>query len=240
MVSINPQKYHKWKGMILMIYNKRPGKHPVKILSTAVVLSLGLALSACGDADTNTDTSTNASTTEPNLPADNSANDSNTAPDNGTASGGSESKDSTENATTPKEETPADNPQTPSDGGNPYETAGIDHPDQFNVFFTSVQKAVADGDKEQVADAVLYPLRVNANGTSQNYKDKAAFLADYDSIMTDSVKKALTDQKLDTLFVNYKGVMVGNGEIWFGVSPDAKDKYGIIAINKDQPGTSKK
>ncbi|MGN7355858.1 hypothetical protein ACTHPF_00740 [Paenibacillus sp. SAF-054] len=222
-----------------MSCNKRPGKHPVKILSTAVVLSLSLALSACGDADTNTDTPTNASTTEP---ADNSANDSNAAPDNGTASGdvnSVDSKDSTENVTTPKEETP-DNSQTPPGSSNPYETAGIDHPDQFNKFFTSVQKAVADGDKEQVADAVLYPLRVNANGTSQNYKDKTAFLADYDSIMTDSVKKALADQKLDTLFVNYKGVMVGSGEIWFGASPDAKDKYGIIAVNKDQPGTSKK
>lgn len=219
--------------------NTRPGKIPVKILSAALALSLSMALSACGDGDKNAISSTKAADTGSGQPVENSVNDSKTAsePEEDAAGGGS-SKDAAGPVTVPKTETP-DNPQTPA-GGNPYKTAGIDDPDKFNEFFGNVRKAVANGNKEQVADAVLYPLRVNENGSSRSYKDKTEFLAAYDQIMTDPVKKALADQKLNTLFVNDQGVMVGNGEIWFGASPDTKDKFGIIAINKDEPGTSTK
>ncbi|MEC0238986.1 hypothetical protein P4H66_03760 [Paenibacillus dokdonensis] len=218
-----------------MNFNERPKKLPVKIWSTAVVLSLSIALSACGDSNKVSDTSTKAADTGSGQPIENSVNDSKTSPDKGAAT---DSKETTGPVTTPKVETP-DNPQTPSNGANPYEVAGIDNPDKFNEFFKAVQTAVASGSKEQVAEYVLFPLRVNENGKSRNLKDKSAFIADYDNIMTDSVKKALADQKLNTLFVNYQGVMAGNGEIWFGASADEKDKYGIIAINKDEPGTSK-
>ncbi|MWV43708.1 hypothetical protein GRF59_08665 [Paenibacillus sp. HJL G12] len=179
------------------------------VIASTVALCLSIALSACGTGDQVTD-----------------------------ASGQDASKETNEPVTTPHVDTP-EHSQTPSNGGNPYEVAGIDNPDKFKETFESVQKAVSAGNKEQVAGYILYPLRVNENGKSKSYKDKSEFIADYDHIMTDSVKKALADQKLNTLFVNYQGVMVGNGEIWFGASTEAKDTYGIIAINKDNPGTSK-
>ncbi|MED5015697.1 hypothetical protein P9847_00075 [Paenibacillus chibensis] len=183
----------------------RPAKLPVKILFSAITLSLSIALSACGDSRSTADEAANAN------------------------------KDSSQETSGPMTAPQTDTPnsaQTPS-GGNPYEVAGIDNPDKFNEFFDKVQRDVAAGDKEQVAADILYPLRVNENGKSKDYKDKEEFIAHYDSIMTDSVKKALADQKREALFVNAQGVMAGNGEIWFGASADQQDQYGIIAINKN-------
>ena len=61
-------------------------------------------------------------------------------------------------------------------------------------------------------------------------KDAARFVAGYDKIMTDKVKKAIGRQTYAGLFANWQGVMIGDGEVWF--SPlDNSDKVRITAIN---------
>ncbi len=60
-------------------------------------------------------------------------------------------------------------------------------------------------------------------------KNKKQFIAKYNQIMTEKVKKKLLAQKEDKLFVNYKGVMVGDGEIWIG---QVDEKIAVIAVNK--------
>jgi hypothetical protein len=123
------------------------------------------------------------------------------------------------------EETPA-----VSKEDNPFAAAGIDDPKAFIKMFEVAKTAVAAGDKEAVAELVLFPLRVNAE-TSREVTSKEAFIAQYDTIITDPVKAALAKQKVDELFVRDQGVMVGAGEIWFGASADEPQDYGIIAVN---------
>ena len=114
---------------------------------------------------------------------------------------------------------------------NPLAAAGVTDYAAFKQQFLAFQEAAARGDKESVAAFALYPIRVNVGKVAVNVADQTAFIEQYDRIMTEPVRKALADQDADSLFANDKGVMVGRGEIWFGVAPGAPEKYGIISVN---------
>lgn len=59
-------------------------------------------------------------------------------------------------------------------------------------------------------------------------KSKQDFIKNHNTIITENVKKALLDQDVTKTFVNYQGVMVGDGEMWF---THVKNKAMIYAIN---------
>ncbi|MBW7457186.1 hypothetical protein K0U00_24405, partial [Paenibacillus sepulcri] len=142
--------------------------------------------------------------------------------------------------TQPTAEPPAANqPEAGSNAAanNPYAAAGIDDPEAFEAIFDQIKSAVAGGDKDKVADYVLFPMRLNTAKANTIIKNKEDFINKYDAILTAPVKKALANQKIDSLFVNDQGVMVGNGEMWFGATAGSPQKYGIIAVNHDTVGT---
>ncbi|MFC7559144.1 hypothetical protein ACFQY3_09280 [Paenibacillus farraposensis] len=97
--------------------------------------------------------------------------------------------------------------------------------------FKALQKAVADNDKEKVANYILYPLRVNDSEKSLTIPNKKDFMAKYDQIFTDAIREALVNQKTDDLFVNYQGVMVGSGELWLRRAADNPKVFGVFSIN---------
>ncbi|MFD1887787.1 hypothetical protein [Paenibacillus wenxiniae] len=112
---------------------------------------------------------------------------------------------------------------------NPYEVAGISSANAFHQFFFNFQQAVMKGNKAAVASRVHYPLNVNANGKTYTIKNAKSFIAKYDFIMTPEVKRTLAYAIEEDLFVNWKGVMVGNGELWFSQS---NGKLGLDAVNR--------
>lgn len=114
---------------------------------------------------------------------------------------------------------------------NRYSVAGIDDAAEFEKVFDTVKSFVAKGEKEKVAEYVNYPL-TSANITVNS---KEEFIKNYDSIITEDVKNALINQNVEETFVNYKGVMVGNGQIWFSAIYDNNSKimkYLIYAVNQ--------
>lgn len=100
-------------------------------------------------------------------------------------------------------------------------------------FFARLQTAVASGDKATVAGLVDYPFQARIGGKAVKIKDAAHFSADYDKVITAKVKAAVAKQTYATLFANWQGVMIGDGEIWFsGVGKDANHMaVKITAIN---------
>ncbi|WP_138753865.1 hypothetical protein [Paenibacillus sinopodophylli] len=113
---------------------------------------------------------------------------------------------------------------------NPFAPAGITDPAAFIQMFKAMQAAVAAGDKAAVAKLILLPLHVNGtNPFVINTKEQ--FITSYDVIMTEPVKNALAVQKVEELFVRDQGVMVGNGELWFGATQGEPQTYGLIAVN---------
>lgn len=110
---------------------------------------------------------------------------------------------------------------------NRYEVAGITNPVAFEAFFGQLQEAVKKGDKNEVANHVKYPLRVNKEGASRFVHGEKQFVTEYDLIMTEKVREALLHQNVTNTFVNDQGVMVGDGELWLG---QFGNKFSIFAI----------
>ncbi|HHV65461.1 MAG TPA: hypothetical protein GXX46_10375 [Peptococcaceae bacterium] len=54
-------------------------------------------------------------------------------------------------------------------------------------------------------------------------------LVQYDKVFTADVKKAVVRQQIGDLTANAMNVMVGNGQLWFGV--DENQDYYILAVN---------
>ncbi|WMJ67600.1 hypothetical protein [Stenotrophomonas sp. 24(2023)] len=104
----------------------------------------------------------------------------------------------------------------------------------YETVFTTLQKGVAANDAKAVAALPIYPLRVNVGGKERKIADAAAFEREYDSIITADIAKAIAAQKFDDLFVNWKGVMLGKGQVWInGICADntcAHPQVGIVAI----------
>lgn len=97
-------------------------------------------------------------------------------------------------------------------------------------FLATLQAAVASDDKKGVAGLVDYPFQARIGGKSVKIKDADHFVADYDKVITAKVKAAVAKQTYATLFANWQGVMIGDGEIWFSGVGDGK-QVRIIAIN---------
>ncbi|MEJ8306209.1 hypothetical protein [Saccharibacillus sacchari] len=119
--------------------------------------------------------------------------------------------------------------QVAAQSANRLEVAGIDDPKEFHEFFFNLQQAVAKNDKKTVASMMNYPLNVNTNGKTYKFRTSARFIAKYDSIMTPEIKRTLAYALEDELFANWKGVMLGDGQMWFGV---LDGKLSVYAINK--------
>ncbi|MER9893265.1 hypothetical protein NKJ40_14385 [Mesorhizobium sp. M0119] len=85
----------------------------------------------------------------------------------------------------------------------------------YQTFFDKLKKAVGSDDKATVAALVAYPFQARIKGKALKIKDQKQFLTDCDQIITPKVKGAVTKQTYATLFANWQGVSIGDGEIWF-------------------------
>lgn len=112
-----------------------------------------------------------------------------------------------------------------------YNAAGIDDADEFDETFELLQTALADNDRDTFADYIAYPIKVTIDGNRTEIKNKEEFLQYFDEIMNENVKNAFLNQKIEEVFVNYQGIMVGDGQIWLNQLDKTKHKFSIYAIN---------
>lgn len=100
--------------------------------------------------------------------------------------------------------------------------------ERLETFFSDVQQAVTDDDADAVAQMVAYPISISIDGETVDIAEESQFVADFDQIFTAEVKDAVRSQNYKTLFANWEGVMIGDGEVWFSIVDDAPK---ITAIN---------
>lgn len=118
--------------------------------------------------------------------------------------------------------------QTDADTDAAVDTTLGDHT-AYRTAFDAIHKAVIDGDKAGFAAWVSYPIGVTADGEEMKLSDAAQFEEHYDNILTDEIKDAITAQKWQDVFVNYQGIMYGNGQVWLtGICKD--DKCGAFDV----------
>ncbi|WP_123864570.1 hypothetical protein [Chitinophaga barathri] len=102
-----------------------------------------------------------------------------------------------------------------------WSNAGFDDPEGFKQFLLRFKDWVKNDRKDSVILHVQFPLR--------QYKTAKSLEQHYDKIFDASLKALVDTQRLDRIFRNYQGAMIGSGQIWFASMPDG---YRITAINK--------
>jgi hypothetical protein len=114
-----------------------------------------------------------------------------------------------------------------------FSAAGLES-GEVQGFLRTLKDAVARDDAQAIASMVAYPITVKLEGAPVTVKTPQEFVANYTHIVSEPVKQAVEQAQLDRLFVNYQGVRLGRGEIWFGGVYNKEGKpyqVKILAIN---------
>jgi hypothetical protein len=108
------------------------------------------------------------------------------------------------------------------------------------TFYEQIKKAILANDFDSFAAAVSYPIELYFAGErrlqpkSARIRTKAELKKYKSAILGEPLKNAVRNQSSNSLFKNWQGIMVGNGELWFDqVRPDGQTNftYKITAIN---------
>lgn len=96
-----------------------------------------------------------------------------------------------------------------------------DAPDYKELFY-AFKVALEEGKSDIVVSLVNYPITVNIDGEEATYASEQELLDDYDTVFTETIVEAVSNQEYGDLFVNSEGVMIGNGEVWIsGICEDS-------------------
>lgn len=93
---------------------------------------------------------------------------------------------------------------------------------KYDAVIQDLQTAVARQDGKAVAALVSYPITVKIKGKPTTITGPEQFAEHFSDIFTPTIARAVVEQKHQDLFVNYQGVMFGNGQVWInGICKDA-------------------
>ena len=107
---------------------------------------------------------------------------------------------------------------------------------KYEQAIVAFQSAVAGKDRAAVAALVDYPFTAHIDGGTMKIADAAAFVARYEDIVTPEIADVIAGQAYADLFVNYKGVMFGNGEAWInGICKDTACQDVDVRVVAIQP-----
>jgi hypothetical protein len=93
----------------------------------------------------------------------------------------------------------------------------------YRRFLTDLQRAVAAGDRQQIAAMVSYPLRTRLAGQPVRIAGPKQLLAHFDALLPQKSLEVIRTQRFADLFANSQGVMIGSGEVWFSAVCAAAD-----------------
>ncbi|RYY20764.1 MAG: hypothetical protein EOO04_19435 [Chitinophagaceae bacterium] len=111
-----------------------------------------------------------------------------------------------------------------NDGSIPssWQTAGITDSVRVKQFIRQLQIWVAGNHSDSISPHLLYPMK---NPGIQNAAD---FKKNYQTYFNEAVKTAVMSQKLNQVFRNQYGVMLGEGRLWL---TEKDNNILIAAIN---------
>jgi hypothetical protein len=108
-----------------------------------------------------------------------------------------------------------DNPDVQAPADERLAVAGFEDPQALKDFLMDIQAAAIAQDRPAIAALVHYPFTTYDSGEPlKTYDTAEELLNDFDQVITPAVIKAMAEASYDDLFVNYQGVMLGNGQVW--------------------------
>jgi len=93
--------------------------------------------------------------------------------------------------------------------------AGLSLP-ETRSFLSRLKHAVAKDDRKAVAAMSDYPISVAVGADAITLDSPDQFVARYADFMTQALRALIAETRLEDLFANAQGAMLGNGALWFG------------------------
>jgi hypothetical protein len=113
---------------------------------------------------------------------------------------------------------------------DPYVIAGIDK-NRAEMFFSEFKEAVKISDAKKISTMIYYPLSVTTKKGEFLIKQPKEYIEKHSELFSDSLKNVVMKQEFEKISVNYKGLRIGHGEIWFGgVGKDKDYEIKILTI----------
>ncbi len=99
------------------------------------------------------------------------------------------------------------------------------------AYMKKVKVAILESNATWLSTQVNYPYKITgADGKIKSLKNKADFMANYQYVVSESLKKRIADICTCNLFSNYRGIMLGNGEVWINERPGGKGLWTITGL----------
>jgi hypothetical protein len=111
--------------------------------------------------------------------------------------------------------------------GHRYEVAGAKDDETVHRGALRFWNAVARGDKETAAASIRYPIKVRVGAAVRSIRSRQELISNYDAIFPSAYRQAIAAALPRNMFARDQGIMLGNGQVWFG--PDGR----VIALNND-------
>jgi hypothetical protein len=117
----------------------------------------------------------------------------------------------------------------PSQPAQPqFYAAGIDDPKIVSTFLSELQEAVAADDAGRVAGLAAFPVEVSIGDQRRMVRSIAEFRTLYPRIFGPCLKRIVAAATLDDLSASWRGVMLGEGAIWFGLQQSGQIRFFTI------------
>jgi hypothetical protein len=108
------------------------------------------------------------------------------------------------------------------------EAANFKSQAEVKDFLSKLQIQAKKRDPKSFGDLIVFPVRVVHKGSLKKIQTLSEFNQLASEVITANVMDVILNQKMDEIFCNYQGIMLGDGEVWFA---KVKGKTGIITIN---------
>jgi len=110
--------------------------------------------------------------------------------------------------------------------------------DDIEDFMKHVKNSILNNDKEWIANNIRYPITTTINGEKLiKIENKSQLIDNFDNIFYQEYKENIKSFCTCNLFSNYKGIILGKGQIWIDNIPKSNEnKFGfcITQINHNK------
>lgn len=107
---------------------------------------------------------------------------------------------------------------------------------QYQAFFLHLQQVIKHNDSHRLLQMINYPFTTKIAGKTVQFCNAKQLQKQLDPLFSREIRQVYGQQKYAELFINYRGAMMGNGELWFAQTCRDEDcqavQTKIIAINQ--------
>lgn len=117
-------------------------------------------------------------------------------------------------------------------GSDSHRYSSLATDSEVENFMKYVKEAILKNDRQWVISHIKYPVNVTLNHKRTAIKSQKQMSVNFNQIFHAEFKKKIKDACTCNMFVNYQGIMLGDGQIWVETfKMKSKDQLLIKALN---------